>query len=225
MMLWDGSCDSSRLTYWALDESPYTRDADNIYGSPAFDETRFQRLTKFTDMPPDTFETTRLLLRPVAIKDVDAIFDGYAQDEEVVRYLIWRPHRSLSETQAYVERCIATPSEVERTYMVLGRDDNMVRGAFALRQRAPHRLDCGYVLARPWWRQGLMTEVLSEVSCWALRQPAVFRIGAVCDVENIGSARVLEKSGFVREGLLRRWLLHPNISEEPRDCYSYARVR
>ena len=110
---------------------------------------------KFTDMPPDTFETARLLLRPVTIMDVDAIFGSYAQDEEVVRYLIWRPHRSRSETQAYVERCMATPSEVERTYMLVGRGDNVVRGALALRQRAPHRLDCGYVLARPWWRQRL----------------------------------------------------------------------
>jgi hypothetical protein len=80
--------------------------------------------------------------------DVDAIFGSYAQDEEVVRYLIWRPHRSRSETQAYVERCMATPSEVERTYMLVGRGDNVVRGALALRQRAPHCLDCGYVLAR-----------------------------------------------------------------------------
>jgi RimJ/RimL family protein N-acetyltransferase len=109
--------------------------------------------------------------------------------------------------------------------MLVGRGDNVVRGALALRQRAPHRLDCGYVLARPWWRQGLMTEVLTEVTVWALRQPSVFRIGAVCDFENIGSARVLEKSGFIREGLLRRWLLHPNISDEPRDCFSYARAR
>ena len=70
-----------------------------------------------------------------------------------------------------------------------------------------------------------MTEFLTEVAVWALSQPSVFRISAVCDVENIGSARVLEKSGFVREGLLRRWLLHPNINDEPRDCYSYARVR
>jgi len=87
-------------------------------------------------MPPDTFETARLLLRPVTITDIDAIFEGYAQDGEVTRYLIWRPHRSRSETRAYVERCIATPSEVERTYMIAGRDDNVVRGAFALRQRA-----------------------------------------------------------------------------------------
>jgi hypothetical protein len=114
-------------------------------------------------MAPDTFETARLLLRPVTVADVDAIFDSYAQDEEVVRYLIWRPHRSRSETRAYVERCLATPAEAERTYMILGRGDNVVRGAFALRQRAPHRLDCGYVLARPWWRQGLMTEVLPRL--------------------------------------------------------------
>ena len=176
-------------------------------------------------MLPDAFETARLLLRPVAMMDVDAIFDTYAQDEEVVRYVIWRPHRSRSETQAYVARCMATPAEVERTYMLVGREDNVVRGAFALRRRAAHRLDCGYVLARQWWRRGLMTEALTEVTFWALHQTSVFRIGAVCDVENIGSARVLEKSGFVREGLLRRWLLHPNVSDEPRDCYSYACVR
>jgi RimJ/RimL family protein N-acetyltransferase len=176
-------------------------------------------------MLPDSFETSRLRLRPVAVHDAEAIFATYAQDEEVARYLIWRPHRSLSETKAYVERCMATPAEVERTYILLGREDKLVRGAFALRQRAPHRLDCGYVLARRWWRQGLMTEVLTEVTGWAMRQRSVYRIGAVCDVDNVGSARVLEKAGFVREGLLRRWLLHPNISDEPRDCYSYARVR
>lgn len=66
----------------------------------------------------------------------------------------------------------------------------------------------------------------SHRSCaLALRQPAVFRIGAVCDVDNIGSARVMEKAGLVREGVLRRWLVHPNISDEPRDCFSYARTR
>jgi RimJ/RimL family protein N-acetyltransferase len=43
-------------------------------------------------------------------------------------------------------------------------------------------------------------------------------------VDNVGSARVLEKSGFAREGLLRRWLVHPNISDEPRDCYTPACV-
>jgi len=39
------------------------------------------------------------------------------------------------------------------------------------------------------------------------------------------SARVLEKLGMSREGVLRRWIIHPNISAEPRDCYVYAKVR
>ena len=176
-------------------------------------------------MLPDMFHTARLILRPIAADDAGPIFDSYAQDPTVTRFLIWRPHRSLGDTEAYVARCIASPSDVSQTYVLTNREDGDLRGAFALRQAAPHRLDFGYILARSWWGRGLMTEVLTEVVEWALSQPPVFRIGAVCDVENVGSARVMEKAGLVREGLLRRWLMHPNISNEPRDCFSYARVR
>ena len=70
-----------------------------------------------------------------------------------------------------------------------------------------------------------MTEVLAEVARWAMTQPDVWRIGAVCDVENRASARVMEKAGLTREGVLRRWLVHPNVSDEPRDCFSFARTR
>jgi len=164
-------------------------------------------------------------LRPIALEDAGAIFDAYAQDAAVTRFVIWRPHRSRRDTEAYVAQCIAARQDVSRTYIIVGRRGGDLRGAFALRQAAPHRFDFGYVLARPWWGQGLMTEVLTEVVNWALQQPSIFRIGAVCDADNIGSARVMEKAGLVREGLLRRWLMHPNVSDEPRDCLSYARVR
>src|ERR1700758_4547690 len=102
-MPWDGSSDSSGPTYWIFDESPYTRQCRRYRQFGSIRRNSVQCLTKFTDMLPDTFETARLLLRPVTIMDVDAIFGSYAQDEEVLRYLIWRPHRSRGETQAYVE--------------------------------------------------------------------------------------------------------------------------
>jgi RimJ/RimL family protein N-acetyltransferase len=35
----------------------------------------------------------------------------------------------------------------------------------------------------------------------------------------------MEKAGLTREGVLRRWSVHPNISDEPRDCFSYSRIR
>ena len=160
-------------------------------------------------MLPDTFRILRLLLRPVAVEDTDAIFDTYVQDEEVARYVIWRPHRDRRETQTYIERCVATPHEVERTYMLVGWGENVIRGAFALRRRAPHRLDCGYVLARRWWGQGLMTEALSEVALWALRQPSIFRIGAVCDVDDAGLSPSVGKIG-VRAGRSTATLASPS---------------
>jgi len=176
-------------------------------------------------MLPDRFETTRLILRPIAPDDAPAIFTGYAQDPEVVRFLIWRPHQDLAETQAYIAGCTAAPADRSRTYALIGRGDGPLLGAFALRRPEPHRLDCGYVLARPYWGHGLMTETLAEIARWAMRQDGIWRIGAVCDTENLASARVMEKAGLEREGLLWRWIIHPNVGSEPRDCFSYAMVR
>ena len=176
-------------------------------------------------MLPDRFRTARLLLRPITAPDAGPIFDTYAQDPEVSRFLTWRPHRSRTDTEAYIAHCIATPPHLGRTYVLTEPPEGAVIGAFDLRRAGQHRLDCGYVLARPRWRFGLMTEVLTEVAAWALGQPSVFRIGAVCDTANLASARVLRKAGFLHEGVLRRWMLHPNLEDEPRDCLSYARVR
>jgi [ribosomal protein S5]-alanine N-acetyltransferase len=174
-------------------------------------------------MFPEGFRTTRLTLRPLAMADAQAIFDGYAQDPAVSRYLSWRPHTQIEQTQAYIQQCLAASDY--RTYGLIEQGGRHVIGAFDLRRWAPGRLSYGYVLARSFWGQGLMTEALREVADWAMRQPDVWRIGDVCDVENVGSARVMEKAGLSREGLLRRWMMHPNVSDAPRDCFIYARVR
>ena len=171
------------------------------------------------------FDTPRLILRPVARDDAVAIFEGYAQDPEVSRYTVWMPHRSLADAEAFVGGCLAAPPDAARTYAICEREKGALLGVLALRRGSPHHIELGYVLARRWWRQGLMTEAARAVVDWALRQPSVFRVSACCDVDNIGSARVMEKAGLVREGLLRRWLVHPNVSPEPRDCFLYAKVR
>ena len=176
-------------------------------------------------MFPDIFQTKRLMLRPMATADANAVFRCYAQDPQVTRYLTWRPHQTPGETQAYIAGCLAASAEASRTYLLIGRDDFGLRGAIDLRLPAKHHLAFGYLLARPWWGQGLMAEVLREVVRWGLAQPRIFRAGAVCDIDNVASARVMEKAGLIREGVLRRWLVHPNISDQPRDCFSYARVR
>jgi len=88
-----------------------------------------------------------------------------------------------------------------------------------------HDASLGYVLARRHWNQGYMTELVGAISDWALAQSDIYRVCAYCDTDNAASCRVLEKAGLEREGVLHRWIVLPNLSNEPRDCYCYARVR
>jgi [ribosomal protein S5]-alanine N-acetyltransferase len=174
-------------------------------------------------MFPNTFQTQRVLLRPIAPTDAVPIFEGYAQDPEASRYLTWRPHRAIEDTETYIRACIAATSG--RTYVLVQESEGQVIGAFDLRRPSPSRLGFGYVLIRASWGAGIMTEVLTHIVDWALRQSGIWRIGDVCDVENPASARVMEKAGLQHEGVLRRWCVHPNLGSEPRDCISYAKVR
>lgn len=70
-----------------------------------------------------------------------------------------------------------------------------------------------------------MAEAAKTVVDWASNLEFIYRIWAVCDLENKASARVLEKVGMQREGILRRYIVHPNVSAEPRDCCVYSKIR
>jgi [ribosomal protein S5]-alanine N-acetyltransferase len=173
----------------------------------------------------DRIETERLTLRPPAMADAPAIFDGYARDPEVVRYLTWSAHESIERTHTFLRRCDARrrSGEAFSWALTLKGEDHPI-GMLELRPTG-YKADVGFVLARSYWNRGYMTEALRAVVARALAQPELYRVWAICDVENSASARVLEKAGFRREGTLRRWMVNPNVSAEPRDCLCYAVVK
>jgi ribosomal-protein-alanine N-acetyltransferase len=57
--------------------------------------------------PPEIVQTERLILRPPRLADATSIFRSYARDPEVVRYVIWKPHASVEETEAFLTNRIA----------------------------------------------------------------------------------------------------------------------
>ena len=76
---------------------------------------------------------------------------------------------------------------------------NIVRGPF----QACH---LGYQIAREHEGRGLMAEALRATNAWAFENLRVHRIMANYRPENERSARVLERLGFVREGIARNYL-------------------
>ena len=175
--------------------------------------------------PPKSLKTDRLSLRKAKLADAEAIFRQYATDPEVTKYVSWRAHRNLEETRDYMRMCSLAWDVGKAFHWVIECvADKQVMGMMIARVDA-EKWELGYVLARQHWGQGFMTEALKGLIAWALKEKNIYRVWAVCDVDNLASARVMEKSGMQREGVLRRWSVHPNLSPEPRDSYCYAIVK
>jgi RimJ/RimL family protein N-acetyltransferase len=175
--------------------------------------------------PPEIIETLRLALRPPIMTDAEAIFSCYAQDAEVAKYMIWRPHTDLDETRDFVNRCVlAWDDGSAYPWVITRKEDGGLIGMIECRVRG-FSMDIGYVLARAYWGRGYMPEAARSIIEWGLSREGIFRVWALCDVDNRASARVMEKVGMQREGILRRCSLHPNISDEPRDVYCYSVVK
>lgn len=174
---------------------------------------------------PPVLQTARLALRPPRLEDAGAVFDGYAQDADVCRYLTWRPNQTLAQIEDFIRERLRKMNEGGAfTWAITRRGDDTLIGMIELRADG-HKADFGYVLARAFWGQGLVTEALSAVLDFAFTLPGLYRVWGICDVDNVGSARVMEKAGLSFEGVLRRHTIHPNISPEPRDMRCYAKVR
>jgi ribosomal-protein-alanine N-acetyltransferase len=175
--------------------------------------------------PPETIETKRLRLRKPALQDAEDIFRKYSQDPEVTKYLTWRPNRSVQETRDFLGACLRAWDEGKSFHWVIERKtDHELLGMITARVDE-QKWELGYALARSYWGKGYMTEVLKKLVDWALKQEKIYRVWCVCDVDNLASARVMEKAGMKREGILRRWSMHPTISDEPRDSYCYSRTK
>jgi len=82
--------------------------------------------------------------------------------------------------------------------------------------------EMGYWLAEPFWGRGLTTRAVTASSDWAFDNYKVVRIFATVFSHNVPSIRVLEKSGFVREGILRRSAIKKGVIL---DQVMYAKVR
>jgi len=177
------------------------------------------------ERPPEIFTTHRLLCRRTRLDDAVAILASYAADPEVTRFLSWKPHAGIESLVEVLSAQIAAWEKgTAFRYELCLKETDLPIGTIGLRPEGS-KVNFGYVLAKPFWGRGLMAEPLEYLVNWVLSQPEIYRAYALCDVENPSSARVMEKAGMTREGILRRWHVCPTIGPEPRDCIVCARTK
>lgn len=175
-------------------------------------------------MDPETLGTARLLLRRPAPADAFAIFDRYAADPVVTRYLSWPTHRTLADTHAFLAWSDAEWGKGPAgPYLVFSRENNSLLGGTGLSFKSPTCAVTGYVLARGAWGRGYATETLQAMVNLA-RELGVRRLEAICHIDHRASARVLEKCGFQLEEILCQHTEFPNLVPGLKcDVFSYVR--
>lgn len=174
---------------------------------------------------PEAITTERLLLRRPKLSDAAAVYE-YGRDPEVARYVDWPALSRIEEAIAATERALRFwDTGEECTWRIIVKPDDAPIGTVACRVNG-HAVDLGFVLARHVWGNGYATEAARAVLEWAASLETVHRVWATCDIENAASARVLEKIGMSREGILRRWAFRPNLPPQPpRDAFVYSWIR
>ncbi len=143
-------------------------------------------------------------LRSSCAEDIDAIVK-HANNPKVARHLrerfpqpYTRPDavdwiRHTKEYEPGTILAIATPKEAIGG-VSLNRQDDVYR----------HSAELGYWLAEPYWGRGIATRAVRAMCDVGFQDKDLARIFACIFAENIGSCRVLEKTGFTLEGIHRK---------------------
>jgi RimJ/RimL family protein N-acetyltransferase len=172
--------------------------------------------------PPDPpLADDRVSLRLFEAADAEPILRA-CQDPDIARWTTIPQPYQLEDAQSFIEETQqAWVDGRDPTFVVVERASGELVGAIGLRRERPDVWEVGYWIAAGARGRGIATAALRLISRWAIDELGAQRIGLLVYVGNDASARVAEKAGYRREGILRRYALQRG---ELRDAIIHSRL-
>jgi RimJ/RimL family protein N-acetyltransferase len=155
--------------------------------------------------PQPVLETERLILRPLKPADAKTV-QQLAGEFAIADTTMEIPH---PYPDGAAEEFIAShPAKYNSgeavNFGIILKDNLSVIGDIGLVKASRfRRAEMGYWIAKPFWNQGYATEAARAVIDFGFESLALHKIVARHFSRNPASGRVLQKLGFVQEGLLR----------------------
>lgn len=142
-------------------------------------------------------ETERLILRDASVDDAEDMFE-YAKLEEVTKYLSWKPHLSVKDSEKILDSLNKEAKEKDSYVLkaiVLKENDKMI-GTIDARIFGEGLKDAefGYCLNPKYWNKGYMSEALKAFIEALHKEHGIENIYGSFERENIASKRVMQKN-------------------------------
>jgi [ribosomal protein S5]-alanine N-acetyltransferase len=188
----------------------------------------FFRSTGFAEAVT-AIEGERVVLRSPQVSD----FVEWAElREESAEFLQpWEPIWPVDDlTRSAFRRRLRRYADEQRSdqaysFFIFRKSDGRLVGGITLanvRRGVAQSGSIGYWVGRPYARQGMMSAALQVIVPFSFSTLRLHRLEAACIPTNMPSIRLLEKSGFQREGYARQYLCINGIWQ---DHLLYGRLK
>lgn len=149
-------------------------------------------------------ETKRLVLRKLEKSDAKIIFAGWANDEEVTKYLTWHPHENIKVTENILAGWIEEyEEEYCYRYGIEFKEENKLIGMIDVVEYDGDIPEIGYVLGKAYWNKGYMSEAFEAFLAF-LKNEGHKKIYIEADEKNKVSNTIIKKNGFKFLGKKRK---------------------
>lgn len=157
-----------------------------------------------------------IVLKTFTSADLDDFME-WATDNEVTKYMMWNSYTSRNEAEIFFKNVI----EKHPWFKTICIGEKVIGSITLDKGKGIHgcKAELGYVIARKYWGNGFATQAIKLAIQTGFEDLDVERIEAFVDPVNIGSQRVLEKNGFVKEGLLKNCVIQKG---NVKDRFIYA---
>jgi ribosomal-protein-alanine N-acetyltransferase len=161
-------------------------------------------------------ETSRLILKGLSPEDMKTVFENYPK-EEIKQILGHRSEEDYLKEENKYRNGYASYNRGFMLFLLTDKASGMIIGRCGLHNwNTDHkRAEIGYSMEdESYKRLGLMSEAVEAVIDYGFRKLDLNRIEALVASYNVPSLKLLEKNGFVREGVLRNHYLVDEVFED-----------
>ncbi len=170
-----------------------------------------------------SLETNRLILRRFKMEDAQDMYNNWASDNEVTKYLTWPTHTNIDVSKQVLAIWIEQYNDLQKyEWAIELKETGSVIGSIGLLNIDNQNENCeiGYCIGRLYWGKGITAEAAKAVINFGLKEVGFQRITGRHDCENTASGRVMQKCGLTHEGVLRK--INKNNKGELVDCTYYS---
>ena len=156
--------------------------------------------------PFPEIRTQRLLLRRLEKTDAPEIL-FLRSDESVMKYIGKEPIKTLEEAEGWiqvVQELLDTNEGITWAISLLDKPAVLIGTMGLWRMIKQHyRAEVGYMLHPAYWNKGITKEAIQAVIRYGFDVIKLHSIEAHINPDNIASATLLEKTGFIREAYFK----------------------